>query len=114
MQALKKLQDKEKRLKANEALFRNEMSAILNSMVNGKLDARINPEILPEGGLRTTSEEVNAIIDVVAGPLQVTSGYIDQIAKGVILPPSPPITRANIGSSATTSTASSDDERLAG
>ena len=84
MQALKKLQDKDKRLKANEALFRNEMSAILNSMVNGKLDARINPEILPEGGLRTTSEEVNAIIDVVAGPLQVTSGYIDRIAKGVI------------------------------
>ncbi|HEY8157230.1 MAG TPA: methyl-accepting chemotaxis protein [Methylobacter sp.] len=84
MQALKKLQDKDKRLKANEALFRSEMSAILNDTVNGKLDARIDPETLPEGGLRTTGEEVNAILDAVAGPLKVTSGYIDQIAKGVI------------------------------
>jgi len=84
LRALKKLQDKNKKQQAGETLFRKEMSTILNNVTNGKLDERISLEELPEGGLKTTGKEINAIIEAVAAPLKVTSNYIELIAKGDI------------------------------
>jgi methyl-accepting chemotaxis protein len=84
MQALKMLQDKNKSQQTEEAQFRQAMSALMKDAVEGRLDTRIDPATLSEGGLRTTAKEVNAILDAVVEPLKVTSHYVDQIAKGVI------------------------------
>jgi methyl-accepting chemotaxis protein len=84
MQALKTLQDKNKTQQTEEAQFRQAMSALMKDAVEGRLDTRIDPATLSEGGLRTTAKEVNAILDAVIEPLKVTSHYVDQIAKGVI------------------------------
>ncbi len=86
LHALQELQIKEKKLKASETLFKSKMDAILTSTVNGKLDARISFDSLPEGSLRTTSENVNAILDAVVAPLKTASSYVERIAKGDIPP----------------------------
>ena len=86
LRALKKLQDKNQKQQAGETIFRKEMSSILNNVVNGKLDERISLESLPEGGLKITGKEINAIIEAVVAPLKVAANYVDRISKGDMPP----------------------------
>ncbi|NVM75825.1 methyl-accepting chemotaxis protein/PAS domain-containing protein [Duganella sp. SG902] len=67
--------------------FTGDLSACVQDAVAGQLDTRINFARLPEGRLKDASRGINAILDAVAQPLNVTAAYIDQIAKGVIPAP---------------------------
>jgi len=67
--------------------FTGDLTACVQDALAGKLDTRINFDRLPEGRLKDASRGINAILDAVAQPLNITAEYVDHIAKGVIPPP---------------------------
>jgi methyl-accepting chemotaxis protein len=64
----------------------DETSALSTKAIDGRLDARGNPERF-EGGYRAIVDGVNRTLDAVIGPLNVAADTVDRISKGEIPAP---------------------------
>ncbi len=62
-----------------------EVEMLAHAAQDGKLDARGKAEQF-QGGYRTLVQGVNATLDAVIGPLNVSAEYVDRISKGDIPP----------------------------
>jgi methyl-accepting chemotaxis protein len=69
-----------------EAAAEKELAHVIESAANGDLSVRLNCAG-KEGSNKQVAESLNQLLDAVSGPLNVTSDYVDQIAKGIIPPP---------------------------
>ena len=70
---------------SEEARFANEVSRLVKASLDGNLHERGRAEDF-QGGYRDLVAEINAMLDAVIGPLNVTAGYVDRISKGDIPP----------------------------
>jgi methyl-accepting chemotaxis protein len=64
-------------------MLEKQITELINSVVEGKLDARGDTSGL-EGNCKNVLEGVNQLLDAVMGPLNVSAEYIDRISKGDI------------------------------
>ena len=64
-------------------MLANQLVELINSVVEGKLDARGNSSEL-FGNCKDVMDGINRLLDAVMGPLNVSAEYIDRISKGDI------------------------------
>ncbi len=70
---------------SEEVRFTDEISRLAKASLDGNLRERGKPEDF-QGRYRDLMTEVNAMLEAVIGPLNVTANYVDRISKGDIPP----------------------------
>jgi methyl-accepting chemotaxis protein len=70
---------------SEEARAAGEISRLVKASLDGQLRERAKSEDF-QGNYRDLLAEINAMLDAVIGPLNVTAGYVDRISKGDIPP----------------------------
>ena len=70
--------------KTNEVNAQLQISQLIETTVDGKLDGRIDTKQLPEGFLKEVGKGMNELLDAVVTPLNVAAKYVADISQGHI------------------------------
>lgn len=67
-----------------EVVAEKEVARLVDEAIAGHLAERVNLSILTKGFILDTGKGINALLDAVINPLNVSAGYVENFAKGTI------------------------------
>ena len=67
-----------------EVAAEKEIARLVDGAVAGRLSERVNLSILTVGFIHDMGKGINALLDAVINPLNMSAGYVENFAKGII------------------------------